>query len=51
MNTNGARIPWADIPRSNLDLALGPLRVDEGIAACGDLDPVHPDDLRVNHES
>ena len=38
------------IPHRNLNLALRLPRVDEGVVSRGDLDPVHTDDLGVNHE-
>ena len=39
-----------DAPHGNFDLALRPLRMDEGVVARRDLDPVHANDFCVNHE-
>jgi hypothetical protein len=39
-----------DIPHEHLDLAFRSLPMGEGVVTCRDLDPVHADDLGVNHE-
>ena len=43
-------IPRTDEPYGNLDLALRPFRMDEGVISRRDLNPVHANDLGVNHE-
>ena len=50
LNANRTGIPWTNVPHKNLDLAFGLLRGDESVIACRDLDPVHANDLRVDHE-
>ena len=39
-----------DTPHGNLDLAFRLLRMDEGVVASRDFDPVHANNFGVNHE-